>query len=138
MFPSLTFPRQQLPVRRVVPALLGAVLLLGALAVRETAPQPQVRAASLSETLAPATWALVIPTSWLAIPVSAVRPEDRVDLLAVRPGDRVAGYAVATDLRVMGADERSLVVQIDESSATAVAIAHAGSWLLVPLIQSTR
>lgn len=92
----------------------------------------------LSEALDGSTFALVVPTAWLGAPVIGARPRDRIDLIAVRPGDRLTGYPVAYDLKVMSSDERALIVQIDEASAIAVAIARSSGMLLVPLLQSAR
>ena len=94
--------------------------------------------AALAETLDPATFALVVPTAWLAAPAAGVRPRDHVDLIAVRQGERTAGYPVAADLKVLSSDERVLVIQIDEASAIAIVIARANGLLLVPLLQSAR
>jgi hypothetical protein len=44
--------------------------------------------------------------------------------------------AIAADLRVMGADERAVVFEVDEESATAIATAHASGLLIVPLLRS--
>jgi len=77
-------------------------------------------------------------TAWLGAPAIGVRPRDRIDLIAVRPGDRASGYPVAYDLRVMSSDDRALIVQIDEASAIAVALARSSGMLLVPLLQSAR
>ncbi|TME68880.1 MAG: hypothetical protein E6I49_13000 [Chloroflexi bacterium] len=53
-------------------------------------------------------------------------------------GDRPLAVAIAADLRVMGADERSVVFEVDEESATAIATARASGLLIVPLLRSTH
>jgi hypothetical protein len=93
---------------------------------------------SLAQRLSISTWALAVPTSWLAAPLAEARSGDSVDLLAVRAGDRPLAVAIAADLRVMGADERSIVFEVDEESATAIASARASGLLIVPLLRSTH
>ncbi|HKC91060.1 MAG TPA: hypothetical protein VKE23_07000 [Candidatus Limnocylindria bacterium] len=93
---------------------------------------------SLAQRLSVSTWALAVPLAWLAAPLAEVRSGDRVDLLAVRIGDRPLAVAIAADLRVMGADERSIVFEVDEESATAIATARASGLLVVPLLRSTH
>ena len=84
------------------------------------------------------TWAIAVPTGWLAAPLAEARTGDSVDLLAVRSGDRPLAVAIAADLRVMSADERSVVFEVDEESATAIATARASGLLIVPLLRSTH
>ncbi|MGH2472072.1 MAG: hypothetical protein ACRDG6_06685 [Candidatus Limnocylindria bacterium] len=92
---------------------------------------------SLAQRLSVSTWAIAVPTGWLAAPLPEVRSGDRVDLLAVRTGDRPLAIAIAADLRIMSADERSIVFEVDEESATAIATARASGLLIVPLLRST-
>jgi len=142
MLPSLTFTTRRLPPRRLVAGTAGAGLLVAALAsalltaapsaADPSAPQP------LRDRLAPSTWALALPVSWLEAPMADVRRGDSVDLLAVRGGDRPIAIPIAADLLVMEASDRAVVFQVDEDSATAIATAHASSALLVPLLRSTR
>jgi hypothetical protein len=94
--------------------------------------------APLAHRLSPSTWALAVPTIWLAAPLAEVRSGDSVDLLAVRTGDRPLAVAIAADLRVMNADERSVVFEVDEESATAIASARASGLLIVPLLRSAH
>jgi hypothetical protein len=94
--------------------------------------------APLAHRLSPSTWALAVPTIWLAAPLAEVRSGDSVDLLAVRTGDRPLAVAIAADLRVMSADERSVVFEVDEESATAIASARASGLLIVPLLRSAH
>jgi hypothetical protein len=81
---------------------------------------------------------MAIPAAWLAAPLGEVRVGDSVDLLAVRSGDHPVAIAIAADLRVMTSDERAVVFEVDEESATAIATARATGLLLVPLLRSTR
>ena len=93
---------------------------------------------TLAERLSTSTWAIAVPTGWLAAPLAEVRSGDSVDLLAVRNGERPLAVAIAADLRVMSADERSVVFEVDEASATAIATARASGLLIVPLLRTTH
>ena len=93
---------------------------------------------SLAQRLSASTWAFAVPTAWLAAPLAEVRSGDSVDLLAVRSGDRPLAVAIAADLRIMSADERSIVFEVDEESASAIASARASGLLIVPLLRSTH
>ena len=145
MLPALTFTpkRIALPRRRLLLAAGGSTLLVGSIlsAFVGSPPRSAVEAAastSLAQRLSMSTWALAVPTAWLAAPLAEVRSGDSVDLLAVRAGDRPLAVAIAADLRVMGADERSIVFEVDEESATAIASARASGLLIVPLLRSAR
>jgi hypothetical protein len=145
MLPALTFtPRRfAMPRRRLLLAAGGSVLLGASLLSTlftwspRSADEP-IASASLAERLSISTWALAVPTAWLAAPLAEVRSGDSVDLLAVRAGDRPLAVAIAADLRVMSADERSVVFEVDEESATAIASARASGLLIVPLLRSTH
>lgn len=145
MLPALTFAPRRLVVarRRLLLAAVGAALLgtsiLSAL-VASPSPSADERAASgsLAQRLSISTWAIAVPTGWLASPLAEARTGDSVDLLAVRSGDRPFAIAIAADLRVMSADERSIVFEVDEESATAIATARASGLLIVPLLRSTH
>ena len=139
MLPSLTSRALRRPGRR---ALLGTLvtLLLSAAALSarpddavETPPQ-----GGLADRLAPSSWALSVPTGWLAAPITGVRAGDRIDVLALRPGDRASASAIAFDLEVMSADGAGLVLDARAEDATAIAVARAGGLMLVPLLRSTR
>src|SRR5205814_9092168 len=78
---------------------------------------PGVATASLAQRLSMSTWAFAVPTAWLAAPLAEVRSGDSVDLLAVRTGDHPLAIAIAADLRVMSADARSFVGEVDEGRA---------------------
>jgi len=145
MLPVLTFtPKRWLfGRRRLVLAVGGAGLLV--LSILSTLVALPSRSAdegtarrSLAQRLSMSTWALAVPLAWLAAPLAEVRSGDSVDLLAVRSGDRPLAVAIAADLRVMGADERSVVFEVDEESATAIATARASGLLIVPLLRSTH
>lgn len=93
---------------------------------------------SLAQRLSTSTWALAVPTGWLATPLGQIEDGDSVDLLGVRVSDRPLAMAVAADLRVMSVDDRAITFEVDEESATAIASARAGGFLIVPLLRSTR
>ena len=142
MLPSLTFRVRRLPARRLVVGTAGGVLLLASIGAGVLA-SPQTtgdgpREKLLRDRLAPSTWALAVPLSWLEAPVPEVRRGDSVDLIAVRSGDRPLAIPLAADLLVMDVDDRSVIFEVDEDSASAIASAHASSLQLVPLLRSTR
>ena len=93
---------------------------------------------SLAQRLSVSTWAIAVPNGWLAAPLAEFRNGDSVDLMAVRTGDRPFAVAIAADLHVMGADDRSVVFEVDEASATAIATARASGLLIIPLLRSAR
>ena len=145
MLPALTFtPRRFAIQRRRLLLAAGGLTLLVASILSTFAVSPSGSAddaaanASLAERLSTSTWALAVPTAWLAAPLAEVRSGDSVDLLALRIGDRPLAVAIAADLRVMGADERSIVFEVDEESATAIASARASGLLIVPLLRSAH
>ena len=145
MLPVLTFTRPRIgaPRRRMILAAAGTSLLVAAVISTLVSSPPAstedaAASRSLAERLSISTWALAVPTGWLAAPVAEVRSGDSVDLLAVRNGERPFAVAIAADLRVMSADERSIVFEVDETSATAIATARASGLLLVPLLRSTH
>jgi hypothetical protein len=139
MLPSLTVGRARLDVRRFAAGLAAFLLLAlaaGSALVSAGGDQPS-RPAALRDRLAPATWALTVPTAWLATP-SRLAPGDRVDLLGVRSGDRPSALPLAADLLVMEADPDRVVFEVDEDAATTIAAARASALVLVPLLRSTR
>jgi hypothetical protein len=145
VLPVLTFtPRRvAIPRRRLLLAIVGAGLLATSIisTLFSSAPRFGDEAAtssSLAQRLSVSTWAIAVPTGWLAAPLAEVRSGDSVDLLAVRSGDRPFAVAIAADLRVMSADERSIVFEVDEESAAAIATARASGLLIVPLLRSTH
>jgi hypothetical protein len=145
MLPALTFtPRRiAMPRRRLLLAVGGGTLLVASiLSTVLSSPLPFANepavSSSLAQRLSVSTWAIAVPTGWLAAPLADVRSGDSVDLLAVRSGERPFAVAIAADLRVMSADERSIVFEVDEESATAIATARASGLLIVPLLRSTH
>jgi hypothetical protein len=138
VLPALTASRRGLPARRIALGAVSALLALGALGAQiggAAAPPPPP---SLAQALAPSTWAMSVPAAWLAAPVPRVRTGDLIDLLAVRQGERAYAVPVAYASRVMAADDRGIVLELDEEGASAIAIARGGGLLLVPLLRSAR
>jgi hypothetical protein len=121
---------------------VGGILLAAAVVTTSLSsaaiPSEPVPSTTLTQRLEPSTWALSIPTAWLGAPLLQVQPGDGVDLLAVRQGERPLAIALAADLRVMAVDDRAIVFEVDEDSATAIATARAAGLLIVPLLRSTR
>jgi hypothetical protein len=144
MLPSLTFTRRRIavPRRRLIAAAGGALLIASTFSTLLTAHMPfdaqPAPSGSLAQRLSMSTWAIAVPTGWLAAPLAEVRSGDSVDLLAVRSGDRPFAVAIAADLRVMSADEHAIVFEVDEESATAIATARASGMLIVPLLRSVH
>lgn len=138
MLPALTATRRRLPTRRIALGAASALLTLGALGVEMGGAAAPAAPASLADSLSPSTWAMSLPAAWLAAPVSGVRIGDLIDVLAVRQGDRAYAVPVAYAARVMAADERGVVLEVDEEGASAIAIARGGGLLLVPLLRSAR
>jgi hypothetical protein len=138
MLPALTASRRRLPARRVVFGAASALLALGALGAQMGGAAAPAADTSLAQSLAPSTWAMSLPSAWLAAPVPRVRTGDMIDVLAVRQGDRAYAVPVAYAARIMAADERGIVIELDEEGASAIAIARGGGLLLVPLLRSTR
>jgi len=129
--------------RRLLLAVTGiGLLVLSLLSTLVASPSRSAdelaASKSLAQRLSVSTWALAVPVAWLAAPLAEVRNGDSVDLLAVRSGDRPLAVAIAADLRVMGADERSIIFEVDEESATAITSARASGLLIVPLLRSTH
>jgi hypothetical protein len=142
MLPALTFVSRRRASRRMLAAAGGTAMLALAMIASVIggtgAATGSGQEAQLVDRLAPSTWALAVPNSWLAAPVPEVRRGQSVDLLAVRTGDRPLAIPIAADLRVMGVDEAAIVFQVDEDAATAIASARASGLLIVPLVRSVR
>ena len=138
MLPALTASRRRLPKRRIALGAASALLTLGALGAEMSGAAAPPPPPSLAESLAPSTWAMTLPAAWLAAPVPRVGAGDLIDVLAVRQGERAYAVPVAYAARVVTADERGLVLELDEEGASAIAIARGGGLLLVPLLRSTR
>ncbi len=138
MLPALTASRRRMSLRRIALGTASALLAVGALGAEMSGAAAPSPPASLAESLAPSTWAMTLPTAWLAAPVPRVGTGDLIDVLAVRQGERAYAVPVAYAARVVTADERGLVLELDEEGASAIAIARGGGLLLVPLLRSTR
>lgn len=110
---------------------------LGSLTALWPSP-PDGSAPSLADELRPATWAMTIPSPWLAAPVPSVRRGDSIDILAMRSGDKSYSVPVAYGVRVLSVNDRGIVLEVDETDATAITTARGGGLLLVPLLRSTR
>lgn len=121
---------------------LAAIALAAASAATVVMPAPPAPAAApapaLSQRLGPRTWALAIPLAWLSAPVPGVRDDDVLDVLGARPSERATAAEIASGLRVMAADERTLVVELTAEDATAIASARARGLALIPILRSTR
>ncbi len=94
--------------------------------------------APLAQRLSVRTWALAIPTSWLAAPIPGLRDDDVLDMLGTRAGERATATEVARGLRVVASDERVLVVELTDDDASAIAAARARGLSLVPILRSSR
>ncbi len=142
MLPALTVRSRGRPPRRTLLAVGGALVLAAAVLLFGSALVGSPRAAPppppVAEALDPGTWAVSVPISWFAAPISGLRPGDRLDVLALRAGDRPTAKAVAMDLRVMAVDERTVVVGTGAEDATGLAVARASGLMLIPLLRSTR
>jgi len=116
----------------------SAALFLAAAATQLASAPTPVLQASLAAELSPSTWAMLIPTAWFAAPAPRLQRGDTLDILAVRGGDRAGVLPVAYAVSVLSADDRGLVIQVDESDASAIAAARGGGMLLVALLRSIR
>lgn len=132
-------PRFAVPPRAVLAG--AAVLLIGAAAFTAIPAEPRpvpVPPPALSERLGPRTWALAIPVGWLSAPIPGLRDDDVLDILGARPGERATASEVATGLRVMATDERTLVVELTAEDASAIASARGRGLSLIPILRSAR
>lgn len=93
---------------------------------------------ALADRLEPRTWAVAIPVAWLAAPLAGLREGDVLDLIATRTSERANATEVASGLRVMSLDERSLVVELTSDDASAIAEARARGLSFVPILRSSR
>lgn len=122
--------------RRVALGTSAAILAVAAIAsLSAPAPAPE---RTTSDALAPSSWAMTIPSAWLAAPLPRARPGDSFDIVAIRSGDRAFAAPVAYALVVLEIDDRRLVVQVDEDDALALANARGAGLQLVALLRSTR
>ncbi len=116
----------------------AAALATASIAASVISPAPEPPPLGLADALGPSTWAMELPSAWLAAAPEGLRRADRVDLLAFRPGDRAYAVPIAYALRVMSVTERGLVLEVGEYDAIALATARAGGLLIVPIVRSTR
>lgn len=138
MLPALTVRRRNAPSRRVLLSVASALLTLAAASAAWTASAPEPRAPSLADELRPATWAINVPMAWLAAPAPPMRRGEAVDLLAMRSGEKAYVVPVAYGLVVLAVSDRGLLLEVDETDASAIAAARGGGMLLVALLRSTR
>lgn len=132
--PAIPRPRLLLLVPAAVVAALAA-----ASAVTPGAAAPAERpTTALADRLEPRTWAVAIPLAWLAAPLADLREGDVLDLIATRTSERANATEVASGLRVMSLDERSLVVELTSEDASAIAEARARGLSFVPILRSSR
>src|SRR5439155_22796862 len=87
MLPSLTVRSRFLDRRRIALGIASALLALAALATSQSATAPAAAQTSLADELHPATWAILVPPTWLAAPVPRVRRGDLLDLFGMNIGD---------------------------------------------------
>lgn len=136
---SRSLPRIAVPARAAL--AVTAVVLIAAAFVTSTPSDPRATAsppAALSDRLGPHTWAYALPVTWLSAPIPGLRSDDVLDLLGARPGERATATEVATGLRVMALDERTLVVELTADDATSITAARARGLSLVPILRSAR
>ncbi|MDQ2952083.1 MAG: hypothetical protein M3R54_07445, partial [Chloroflexota bacterium] len=138
VLPALTVRRRIAPSRRLVLVAGSAALTLAAVLASLNGATSAAPAPRLADQLRPATWAMNIPAAWLASPTPPLRVGDTIDVLAIRTGDKGYVLPVAYGVMVLGVSERGLVLEVDETDASAIATARGGGMLLVALLRSTR
>jgi len=131
-----TIPRPRLLLLAPA-AILAAVAVASAVTPGSAAPAEGPTMA-LADRLEPRTWAVAIPVAWLAAPLAGLREGDVLDLIATRTSERANATEVASGLRVMSLDERSLVVELTSDDASAIAEARARGLSFVPILRSSR
>lgn len=135
--------------RRLLPAiprsrlvLIAAAAISGALALASaaapSAAPPESTPPRLADRLEPRTWAFAIPLSWMAAPLAELRAGDVLDLIGTRTSERASATEVASGLRVMTLDDRSLVVELTAEDASSIAEARARGLSFVPILRSSR
>lgn len=134
-----------LPRFAVVPRIAfgaSAVVLAAAAAWTIVAPSDAhpapAPAPALSQRLGLKTWALAIPVSWLSAPIPGLRDDDVLDVLGARAGERATASEVASGLRVMAIDDRTVVVELTADDASAIVSARARGLSLTPILRSAR
>lgn len=120
-----------------IAAVLAAAALIAAVVPADGRAAP-VPPPSLAHRLGVKTYALALPTAWLAAPIPGLREEDILDLLGTRSGERATASEVAAGLRVMSADDRVLVVELTGEDASAIAGARARGLALVPILRAAK
>jgi hypothetical protein len=138
MLPSLTIPARHVDRRRLALGVASALLAVAALASAQATSTAAVPQTTLSDELHPATWAMFVPTGWLAAPAPRARRGDLLDLFAMKTGDRGYAAPIAYGAAVVQSDDRGLLLEIDEDDAAAIASARASGMQLVALLRSTR
>jgi len=128
--------RPLLPSRRFLVPIASVLFALGGISAYWPSAVPE--SPRLADELHPATWAMTVPSAWLAAPVPPVRRGDAIDILAIRAGDKAYSVPVAYGVRVLSVTDKGLVLEVDETDATAIATARGGGLLLLPLLRSTR
>jgi len=136
VLPALRVRRPLLPSRRLLVPIASLLLALGGISAYWPAAVPE--SASLADELHPATWAMTVPSAWLAAPVPPVRRGDAIDILAMLAGDKAYSVPVAYGVRVLSVSDKGMLLEVDETDATAIATARGGGLLLLPLLRSTR
>lgn len=131
-----TIPRLRL-LLLVAAAIVAALAVASAVTPGSAAPADDPTLA-LADRLEPRTWAFAIPLAWLAAPLADLREGDVLDLIATRSSERASATEVASGLRVMSLDERSLVVELTSDDASAIAEARARGLSFVPILRSSR
>ena len=124
MLPALTVKRRAAPWRRLVLLAGSAVLTLAAVLVQLAGAALPPPAVSLADQLQPATWAMNVPAAWLGSPAPPIRVGDAIDLLAIHIGDKASVLAVAHGVIVLGVSDRGLVLEVDQTDASAIASAR--------------
>ena len=130
-----------IPLRRVAVLAAAVVLAVAAVATAIAPSSAQLDGPplpTLAARLAPGTWALAIPVSWLAAPMPDLRSNDVLDLLGTRLGERAVASEVAIGLRVLSVDETTIVVELDVDGAAAIAEARARGLSLIPILRSSQ
>ena len=132
-----------LPLRMTGSRLLlaaGALVLAAAAAAGAVIPSGErpARVPALTERLGAETYGLAIPVAWLAAPIPGLRENDVLDMLGTRSGERATAQDVASGLRVMTVDDRTLVVELTSQEASAITAARARGLSLIPIVRSAN
>src|SRR5205085_661389 len=94
MLPALTVTRRLVPRRQLLLGALGILFALGGVASSLGGATPSAPPTAFADQLRPSSWAMTIPSAWLAAPPPRVRVGDTLDVLAVHPGDRAVTVPV--------------------------------------------